>query len=183
MEIAMSAKATNSLKLLPSGLPTEQQVNIVMALREIIMEYYQGTCVKRLAHDRDISVTNLADYIEHTAHWRQREWEMRQTNPRIVLLKDQPLFTLEHKKIILYVTKDNSNIVQREVERFMARYLSHINIETKVKPPKKAPESRDISYEQYLTALNETIMQYNIESFGGLTYYSVDAPDITEMPF
>lgn len=106
---------------------------LVMGLREQLMEYYKGTCVRRFVYLSDIQLRDLAEYA-HTRYNYQRQ-TLENERPMMLLVKDVPLLTMKKAPArLVFHTATLSRSPQfkeihKQLNQFMSKYLPAVRKE------------------------------------------------------
>jgi len=106
----------------------------VMAIREVLMEYYKSSCVERLTTSSDVYLSELPSERRRGRTYNYEQWEAQQHNKRLLSLSGVPLFTLQHnpEEMTMHMLSLNRSkqlqAVRAGVEEFMVKYLSGVQI-------------------------------------------------------
>lgn len=111
---------------------TQQQIT-VMALRERIMEFFKGDCVKRLTDNNNIRVVRTRDH-EPRGQFQYQRRVAESKNATMVFIGEAPLFTMELLPDTLtfhvgVATRSKElRFIYNELTIFMGRYLAGVDI-------------------------------------------------------
>lgn len=97
----------------------------VMAIRELLMEYYKGACIQRLMENNNIHLRN----VSFQARFNYERREHRNKKPQQIVIGNVPIAQLEHEpdSIVFYSKVLNRSpqmrYVYKELKKFMSTYL------------------------------------------------------------
>lgn len=99
---------------------------VVMNIRELLMNYYKGSCVNSITSSGNIRIVKDFNINRQQHLYERRELEL--VNKSILLIGDLRIFTLTHNpnKIVFYSTLERSPQllgVRKGIETFMNEFL------------------------------------------------------------
>jgi hypothetical protein len=103
----------------------------VMAIREMLMEYFKGTCVRRVTDNHNVTLQSIQKSSNY--YFERRENEIK--NPVLLYVSNVPILTLskEPETLTLHLgTLERSKELREvriELEKFMHDYLRGVRIE------------------------------------------------------
>jgi len=106
----------------------------IMAIREVLMEYYKSSCVERLTTNSDLYLSELPRERRRGRTYQFEQWEAQQHNKRLLSLSGVPLFTVQHspEEMTMHMMSLNRSkqlqAVRAGVEDFMVKYLSGVTV-------------------------------------------------------
>lgn len=105
----------------------------IMAIREVLMTYYKGSCVENLVNSHNVSLHSVADSGGY--YYQRLDRDIKQ--PSVLVLADVTIARLGKSpdKIILYssVLKRSKEfrMIQENMITFLQRFLKNVEIERK----------------------------------------------------
>jgi hypothetical protein len=103
-----------------------------MAIREVLMEYFKGTCIERLTDNHSVRLING---ISSRGEYQYIRREQENQRPMIVMLNNIPIATVQHapEKIIFHqrvlTRSPEFREIYKELKLFMDKYL--VGVEAK----------------------------------------------------
>lgn len=106
---------------------------LVMAIRERLMEYYKGTCVRRVVDSPTVKIVNLSQYAS-TRYSYQRQ-NLEQEQPAMILVDGCPIVTVRkaparatfHTAVLF--RSPQLTQVHKQLNVFMNKYLQAVRKE------------------------------------------------------
>jgi hypothetical protein len=117
-------------------MATEQADGVtvtVMALRELLMQYFKGSCVQEMTTNSNARLYELGQNQRGLS--RAERWRLSLKRPSILLLDNVPILSVgqEPDTVTMHVTVLNRSPqlkqVRKSLEKFLATYLPGVNVE------------------------------------------------------
>lgn len=102
---------------------TDNVAVTVMALREVLMEYFKGSCVQKMTKNSNV---RLYDINQSTRGMTRAErWRLSFKQPSILLLDNVPLATLgkEPDTVTIHSSVTDRSKQLREIEEGLQKFL------------------------------------------------------------
>lgn len=144
---------------------------IIMAIREVLMEYFKGSCVDSVVSHDDIQVIPERSCEQRSYFFLRREEENR--DPTVLIMGEHRLLTMERQpaKLTLHVKNLDRNAqlraVRAGVEDFMGKYLMGIPVALSTTATQRVRRSpMQVMYDEYVYHMQEAYGTTSVQWYG-----------------